>query len=74
MTVTHSIVQQRLSQLKAEGATPIHAIKTIHAEFGLSLADAKLEFSSSAAWQREAASADGLHADVMAALAKRSEA
>jgi hypothetical protein len=74
MTITHSSVQQRLTQLMAEGATPVHAIKTIHLEFGLSLADAKREFSSSTAWQRQAASADGLHAEVMTALAKGYEA
>ena len=73
MIIKSSLVQQRLTQLKAEGATPIHAIKTIHAEFGFSLADAKREFSSSTAWQQEVANADLLHANVIAVLAKESK-
>jgi hypothetical protein len=70
MTVRLSSPQQRLIQLKTDGATPIHAIKTIHAEFGLSLADAKHELSVSKAWQQEVAVADQLHEEVIAALSK----
>ncbi len=69
MEITPSLVQERLTQLKAEGATPIHAIKTIHVEFGFSLGVAKREFSKSTAWQREVENADLLHAKVLAALA-----
>jgi hypothetical protein len=70
---TGSLVQQRLTQLKEEGATPIKAIKTIHAEFDCSLEDAKREFSLSTAWGQEAAGADQLHADVIAVLEKASK-
>lgn len=60
-----ALIQERLNQLKANGSTPINAIKAIHTEFDLSLADAKREFSFSRAWHQEVESAERLHADLI---------
>ena len=43
----------RLEELHLVGATPIEAIKTIRAEYGIPLGEAKRRFSISAPWQRE---------------------
>jgi len=69
----NSLVDQRLVQLKASGTAPVAAIKAIHTEFGLSLAKAKLAFSLSPAWAREAANGDRLHHEILTALAKESK-
>ena len=69
----NSLVDQRLVQLKASGTAPVAAIKAIHTEFGLSLAEAKLAFSLSPAWAREAADGDQLHHEILTALAKESK-
>lgn len=74
MTSKPSQTQERLAELKAAGCTPINAIKAICAEFGISLEDAKREFSACASWQQATESADKLHAEVIAALARESKA
>ena len=74
MSIESSPTQLRLVQLKADGATPIQAIKAIHAEFSLSLAAAKQEFSASKDWQQEAENADRLHEELIAVLAKEPKA
>jgi hypothetical protein len=73
MNTTNSLVSQRLVQLKASGVAPVAAIKTIHLEFGLPLAEAKHAFALSPAWAREAANGDQLHQELLAELGKDQE-
>jgi len=74
MSSMNSLVDERLLQLKASGAAPVTAIKAIHVEFGLSLVEAKVAFSLSPAWTRDAADGDRLHHEVLTALAKEPRA
>jgi hypothetical protein len=73
MNGANSLVDRRLVHLKASGVAPVAAIMAIHAEFGLSLAEAKLAISLSSAWAREAANGDQLHREMLAALANESK-
>lgn len=73
MSQAESPINQRLSQLKAAGTAPVAAIKAIHTEFGLSLAEAKQAFALSPAWAREAANGDQLHEQILAALRCQSD-
>ena len=61
-------IQQALANLKAGGASPIEAIKHLHDAFGLSLAEAKLEFSRSPAWEHEVKAAATLHSSIFRAI------
>ena len=68
MNTNSSLVNHRLLELKASGASPIDAIKTIHLEFGLPLQDAKGAFSLSPAWATEVAEGAKLHAEILQVL------
>ena len=61
-------VALRLAELKKNGAFPVLAIKTIREEFGLSLREAKLQFSRSPEWTAEQAAAEVLHDEIVEAL------
>lgn len=61
-------VALRLAELKQDGAFPVLAIKTIREEFGLSLREAKLQFSRSPEWTAEQAAAEALHDEIVEAL------
>jgi len=62
-----SIIDQRLLEQQHSGATPVGAIKQLCAEFGMSLAEAKLAFAGSAAWANEAKAGDQLHQEIIEA-------
>jgi ribosomal protein L7/L12 len=64
---TAKSVAQMLLELKANGATPVEAIKAIHNAYGLSLSESKRLFSLSPVWEIETASGDVLHGEVMSA-------
>lgn len=59
-----NLIAERLIALKNAGAAPAEAIKTLHLEFDLSLAEAKQAFSHSPAWTAEVAAGDVLHAQI----------
>lgn len=58
------LTAERLVALKNAGAAPMEAIKTLHQEFDLSLAEAKQALARSPAWTVEAAAGDVLHAQI----------
>jgi len=61
-------IDQRLAELKSCGVYPVAAIKAIHCEFVIPLAEAKLRFAQSPAWAAQAAAGDQLHLEILAAL------
>jgi ribosomal protein L7/L12 len=61
-------LEDALTQLRAQGATPMEAIKAIRAAEGVSLAQAKTIFSSSAAWAREVEASRPLQEEAIAIL------
>ena len=61
-------INQRLAELNVSDVAPVSAIKTIHLEFGLSLADAKLAFSKSPAWTEHAMAGNQLHQEILSLL------
>jgi len=67
MPVSHyeNLAAERLIALKRAGATPVEAIKTLHLEFGLSLAEAKQALARSPAWTAEVVAGDVLHAEIV---------
>jgi hypothetical protein len=60
-----NLIARRLADLKNAGTAPVEAIKTLHLEFGLSLAEAKQAFARSPAWTFEVAGGDALHTEIM---------
>lgn len=54
-------IEQRLAELKSHEVYPVAAIRAIHCEFVIPLAEAKLRFAQSAAWTSQAAAGDQLH-------------
>ena len=65
-------VEEGLMRLRAQGATPIEAIKAIHLALGVNLAEAKQIFSQSPAWAREVAASANLHDEALAMLRQNS--
>jgi ribosomal protein L7/L12 len=65
-------LEEALTKLRAEGATPVETIKAIHFALGVSIAEAKQAFSNSPAWTQEAAAGAALHDEMFAALDKGS--
>jgi len=61
-------IELRLTALRKDGVPPVYAIKAVHDEFGLSLAEAKVRFAQSPAWAAEQAAADVLHGKLAEAL------
>ncbi len=64
-------VLARLKELREEGAWPVKAIKAVHLEYGISLAEAKRLFSISPAWRGHVEASRPLQEDAIA-LAERS--
>jgi hypothetical protein len=67
------LIEKRLAELKEDGVAPVEAIKTIHVEFGLSLAAAKQVFATSIPWAQEALSGALLQEQILDELDKNRE-
>ena len=63
-------IEQLLLELKARGLSQVQAIKELHLARGFSLFEAKHTLSLAPAWSSEAAAADRLHEEILAALAR----
>jgi hypothetical protein len=61
-------IDRRLAELRRCGVYPVAAIKAIHCEFVIPLAEAKLRFAQSPAWAAQAAAGDQLHLQIFEAL------
>jgi len=66
-------VDDILTRLRADGATPVGCIRVLTETHGLSLAEAKPVVHDSPAWADQRAAHDELHADLARALSELDE-
>jgi ribosomal protein L7/L12 len=66
-------VEEGLAKLRAEGASPVAAIKAIRAGMRVSLSEAKSTFDTSPTWRQTALANSALHEEAIAVLTRSSE-
>jgi hypothetical protein len=66
-------MELRLAALKQEGKSPVQAIKTIRAEYAVSLGEAKRRLSLSSSWAKVAASSTDLQDRAISIAARKTK-